>query len=97
MHVNRYIFVYEEKEIGIIVPNMLGATTKNSLWWVGGVNTTANNASTQNVVARRVLQDGYTIQIFLLSGDLLCKYLFFRVYCNVQNGSCMKMFLQINV
>jgi hypothetical protein len=91
--------VYEGKEIGIIVLNILGATTKKSLWWVGGgVNTNANNASTRNVVARRVLQDGYTIQIFLPSGDLLCKYLFFyRVYCNVQNGSCMKMFLQINV
>ena len=42
-----------------------------------GVNTKANNASTWNVMARRVLQDGYAIQIFLPSGDLLCKYLFF--------------------
>ena len=78
VHVDRYIFVYEEKELGIIVLNMLGVNTQNSLWWAEGrgVNTEANSASTQNVVARRVLQDGYTIQIFLPSGDLLCKYLF---------------------
>jgi hypothetical protein len=36
VQVNRYIFVYEEKETGIIVLNMLGATTQNSLWWVEG-------------------------------------------------------------
>jgi hypothetical protein len=55
---------------------MLGATTQFHCSGERG-NTNSNNASTQNVVASRVLQDAYTIQIFLLSGDLLFKCLFF--------------------